>query len=52
VSYPHMHALVALHGQLGRVAALTPLSVDGMDRRGVATPQLNLVRIFDAMPDP
>jgi len=36
-----MHALVALHGQLGWVAALTPLSVDWMDRRGVAAPQLN-----------
>src|ERR1017187_4894837 len=30
VSYLHMHTLVALHGQPGRVAALTPLSVDGM----------------------
>src|SRR5215472_16763741 len=30
VSYLHMHSLVALHGQPGRVAALTPLSVDGM----------------------
>ena len=30
VSYLHMHALVALHGQPGWVAALTPLSVDGM----------------------
>jgi hypothetical protein len=30
VSYLHMHALVALHGQPSRVAALTPLSVDGM----------------------
>src|SRR5262249_56817404 len=30
VSYLHMHVLVALHGQPGRVAALTPLSVDGM----------------------
>ena len=29
VSYLHMHALVALHGQPGWVAALTPLSVDG-----------------------
>jgi hypothetical protein len=30
VSYLHMHALVAMHGQPGWVAALTPLSVDGM----------------------
>jgi len=30
VSYIHMHELVALHGQPGWVAALTPLSVDGM----------------------
>src|SRR6266702_6897579 len=30
VSYLHMHALVALHGQPGWVAALTSLSVDGM----------------------
>ena len=30
VSYLHMHALVALHGQPGWVAVLTPLSVDGM----------------------
>jgi hypothetical protein len=30
VSYPHMHLLVELHGQPGWVAALTPLSVDGM----------------------
>jgi hypothetical protein len=30
VSYLHMHALGALHGQPGWVAALTPLSVDGM----------------------
>lgn len=30
VSYLHMHALVALQGQPGWVAALTPLSVDGM----------------------
>ncbi|MGE5286717.1 MAG: DUF2637 domain-containing protein [Micromonosporaceae bacterium] len=30
VSYLHMHALVALHGQPGWVAALAPLSVDGM----------------------
>ena len=30
VSYLHMHMLVALHGQPGWVAGLTPLSVDGM----------------------
>ncbi len=30
VSYLHMHALVALYGQPGWVAALTPFSVDGM----------------------
>jgi hypothetical protein len=30
VSYLHMHRLVVLHGQPGWVAALTPLSVDGM----------------------
>jgi Protein of unknown function (DUF2637) len=30
VSYLHMHELVALYGQPGWVAALTPLSVDGM----------------------
>lgn len=30
VSYLHMHTLVALHGQPGWVAALAPLSVDGM----------------------
>jgi hypothetical protein len=30
VSYLHMHALVALHGQPGWVAVLMPLSVDGM----------------------
>ena len=30
VSYLHMHILVELHGQPGWVAALTPLSVDGM----------------------
>jgi hypothetical protein len=30
VSYLHMHQLVELHGQPGWVAALTPLSVDGM----------------------
>lgn len=30
VSYIHMHVLVVLYGQPGWVAALTPLSVDGM----------------------
>jgi diadenosine tetraphosphate (Ap4A) HIT family hydrolase len=30
VSHLHMHLLVELHGQPGWVAALTPLSVDGM----------------------
>jgi Protein of unknown function (DUF2637) len=30
VSYLHMHLLVEAHGQPGWVAALTPLSVDGM----------------------
>jgi Protein of unknown function (DUF2637) len=30
VSYLHIHLLVELHGQPGWVAALTPLSVDGM----------------------
>jgi hypothetical protein len=30
VSYLHMHILVAPHGQPGWVAALTPLSLDGM----------------------
>jgi hypothetical protein len=30
VSYLHMHMLVTAHGQPGWVAALTPLSVDGM----------------------
>jgi hypothetical protein len=30
VSYLHMHALVAMHGQPGWVAALTPVPVDGM----------------------
>ncbi|HUZ38956.1 MAG TPA: DUF2637 domain-containing protein [Streptosporangiaceae bacterium] len=30
VSHLHMHMLVARHGQPGWVAALTPLSVDGM----------------------
>ena len=30
ISYLHMHMLVARHGQPGWVAALTPLSVDGM----------------------
>ena len=29
-SYLHMHMLVARHGQPGWIAALTPLSVDGM----------------------
>ena len=29
-SYLHMHRLVELHGQPGWVAALTPLSADGM----------------------
>ena len=35
VSYLHMHTLVELHGQPGWVAALTPLSVDGMIVAGV-----------------
>ena len=30
VSYLHIHRLVALHGQPGWVASLTPLSLDGM----------------------
>ena len=30
VSYLHMRTLVAMHGQPGWVAALTPLSVDGL----------------------
>jgi Protein of unknown function (DUF2637) len=30
VSFPHIHLLVKVHGQSGWVAALTPLSVDGM----------------------
>jgi hypothetical protein len=30
VFYLHMHLLVESHGQLGWIAALTPLSVDGM----------------------
>jgi hypothetical protein len=30
ISHLHMHQLVAGHGQPGWVAALTPLSVDGM----------------------
>jgi hypothetical protein len=30
VSYLHRHLLVELHGRPGWVAALTPLSVDGM----------------------
>ena len=37
VSYLHMHMLVALHGQPGWVAALTPLSVDGMILAASAT---------------
>src|SRR5467141_49201 len=37
VSYLHMHTLVALHGQPGWVAALTPLSVDGMILAASAT---------------
>jgi hypothetical protein len=57
VSYLHMHRLVALHGQPGWIAALTPLSVDGMivaasatllaesraGRRGTALPWALLV---------
>lgn len=57
VSYLHIHRLVALHGQPGWVAALTPLSVDGMivaasatllaesraGRRGAALPWALLV---------
>ena len=57
VSYLHMHRLVALHGQPGWVASLTPLSVDGMivaasatllaesraGRRGAALPWALLV---------
>ena len=57
VSYLHMHRLVALHGQPGWVASLTPLSVDGMivaasatllaesraGRRGAALPWVLLV---------
>jgi hypothetical protein len=35
VSYLHMHLLVELVGQPGWVAALTPLSVDGMICCGV-----------------
>jgi len=30
VSYLNMHRLVALHGQPGWIASLTPLSVEGM----------------------
>jgi hypothetical protein len=37
VSYLHMHLLVELHGQPGWVAALTPLSVDGMIVAGSTT---------------
>ena len=37
VSYLHMHMLVASHGQPGWVAALTPLSVDGMILAASAT---------------
>ena len=37
VSYLHMHMLVALHGQPGWVAPLTPLSVDGMILAASAT---------------
>src|SRR2546421_11317158 len=37
VSYLHMHMLVARHGQPGWVAALTPLSVDGMILAASAT---------------
>lgn len=33
-----MHRLVALHGQPGWVASLTPLSVDGMIVAASATP--------------
>ncbi len=36
-SYLHMHRLVELHGQPGWVAALTPLSVDGMIVPAAAT---------------
>ena len=57
VSYLHMHRLVALHGQPGWVASLTPVSVDGMivaasatllaesraGRRGAALPWALLV---------
>ena len=57
VSYLYMHMLVALHGQPGWVASLTPLSVDGMivaasatllaesraGRRGAALPWALLV---------
>lgn len=37
VSYLHMHRLVALYGQPGWVASLTPLSVDGMSVAASAT---------------
>jgi hypothetical protein len=37
VSYLHMHALVTRHGQPGWVAALTPISVDGMIVAGSTT---------------
>jgi hypothetical protein len=42
VSYLHMHMLVALHGQPGWVAVLTPLSVDGMIV--AASPRCSLTR--------
>jgi Protein of unknown function (DUF2637) len=37
VSYLHMHRLVALNGQPGWVASLTPPSVDGMSVAASAT---------------
>jgi len=40
VSYLHMRLLVELHGQPGWVAALTPLSVDGMIVAASTTPSL------------
>ena len=53
VSYFHMHVVVELYGQPGWVAALTPLSVDGMiiaasttllaERRGGLLPWVLLV---------
>jgi hypothetical protein len=46
VSYLHMHMLVERHGQPGWVAALTPLSVDGMISR--YTPGLRLRRMISA----